>query len=206
MPDQNTPEPDAACPFCNRDLIQNTFLYDGRDFFVIADHAPLAEAHLLLIPRLHYSHLAALPPALDQEFEALKARLGDFVLAHYGALTFWENGVFGQSVPHAHLHVLSLSLDLPLLAGEGPEFNGIADLRERQAGSAGPYFTIEHGGEARFLPPDRDLYRRIIQYARQTHGGQWLLSRDERRIHGAALVETLKARWQETHIGTDHAR
>ena len=51
MPDQNAPEPDGACPFCNRDLIHNTFLHEGRDFFIIADYAPLAEAHLLLIPR-----------------------------------------------------------------------------------------------------------------------------------------------------------
>jgi len=206
MPDQNTPEPDAACPFCNRNLIQDTFLHEGSDFFIIADHAPLAEAHLLLIPRLHYPHLAALPPALDEEFEALKARLGDFVHGHYGALTFWENGVFGQSVPHAHLHALSLSLDPALFADQGPAYNGMADLRARQAANAGPYFTIEHGGEARFLPPDRDLYRRIIMYARQTHGGQWLLSRDDRRTQGAPLIEALKARWRNALTETTHAR
>jgi diadenosine tetraphosphate (Ap4A) HIT family hydrolase len=196
MPDQNAPEPDNACPFCNRPLTQNTFLHEGRDFFIIADHAPLAEAHLLLIPRHHFPHLAALPPDLDAEFEELKAMVGDFVKRNYGSLTYWENGVFGQSVPHAHLHALSLSLDPALYVDEGPSFDALTGLRERFAENPSPYFVIEHDREARLLPPDRDLYRRIIQYASQNHGGQWLLTRDDRRTQGQVLVQALKTKWE----------
>ena len=196
MPDLNPPEPGADCPFCRIDSL-DTVLYEGDGFYVIADFAPVADAHVLLIPRGHYPHIAALPEALHAEFEALKARLGDFVRSQYGALTFWENGVFGQSVPHAHQHVVSMSLDDALYRGHGPVFEGIAGLRERYQAAPTPYFTVEQGGDARFLPPDWDLYLRVIQYARSTHGGQWLLSRDERRVHGLPIIEALRQRWRE---------
>jgi diadenosine tetraphosphate (Ap4A) HIT family hydrolase len=125
MPDLNPPEPGADCPFCRLESLE-TVLYECTDFVVIADFAPVADAHILLIPRGHYPHLAALPNALYAEFESLKARLGDFVRSQYGALTFWENGVFGQSVPHGQQRLYFL----PLPQGQGsfrPGFMGTND-------------------------------------------------------------------------------
>lgn len=161
MPDQNPLESDGACPFCQPE--RHTVLHQGRDFFAIADYAPLADAHILLIPRGHYPHLAALPPELDAEFEDLKARLGAFVKSNFGALAYWENGGFGQSVPHAHLHVVSLSMDPEVIDHLGSGFSDLAGLRLAHGTARGPYFTIEHEGWAQLLPPDEALYVRIVQ-------------------------------------------
>jgi histidine triad (HIT) family protein len=193
VPDLNDPE-SGACAFCNRETTRDSLLYEGRDFYVIADHAPIAEAHLLLIPRDHYPHLAALPSHLHDEFESLKALLGDFVRGSYGSLTFWENGVFGQSVPHAHLHVISVNFDASVYAPHGHDVTGIAGLKERYDG--GHYFMIEQQGLARLLPPDWELYLSIVRFARNSRPTNWRFDRDERRLRGGPIVEAMKQRWR----------
>lgn len=201
MPDLNEPE-SGACAFCNREATRDTLLYEGRDFYVIADHAPIAEAHLLLIPRDHYPHLAALPSHLHDEFEALKALLGDFVLRGYGSLTYWENGVFGQSVPHAHLHAISVNFDPQVYSAHGHAFSGLAGLQERHAATdGGHYFFIEQGGQAHFLPPDWELYLSIVRFARNSRPINWRFDRDERRLRGGPIVEAMKQRWRDQMDG-----
>jgi histidine triad (HIT) family protein len=198
MPDES-PLHIGACPFCNRDQTRDYLLHEGRDFYVVADFAPVADAHILLIPRNHYPHLAALPPALETEFHELKAHIGDFVREHYGKLTYWENGVFGQSVPHAHLHTLSVNMDATLISQHGVPVEALADLRAHHAGNAGHYFLVEHAGVGRVMPPDPQLYWSIISDAKVRNGGTWQYTAAERRIHGRAQVEALIERWRLHH-------
>jgi len=201
VPDLNGPE-SGACTFCNPEAFREYLLYEGDSFFIIADFAPIAEAHLLLIPREHYPHLAALPLHLHDEFESLKALLGDFVRENYGSLTYWENGIFGQSVPHAHLHAISVNFDTQIYAGRGHDFTGIAGLQERHAASdGGHYFMIEQQGEARLLPPDWELYLSIVRFARNSRPINWRFDRDERRVRGGPLIEALMQRWREEMTG-----
>jgi diadenosine tetraphosphate (Ap4A) HIT family hydrolase len=195
MPDLNPPET-GPCVFCSRDRTRNVFLHEGRDFYIIADYAPIAEAHLLLIPRDHYPHLAALPEHLHDEFESLKVLIGDFVSDNYGELTFWENGVFGQSVPHAHLHAMSLAFDPGVYSDQGPAFHGIGGLQEQHDG--GHYFTIEQQGDGRLLPPDWDLYLNIVRFARNSRPVNWRFDRDERRLRGGPIIAAMMQRWHET--------
>ena len=196
MPDLN-PLETGHCAFCNRAATRSSLLYEGQNFYVIADHAPIAEAHLLLIPYEHYPHLAALPPELHAEFEHLKQVLGDFVLRNYGALLYWENGVFGQSVPHAHLHTISVSFDPHPYAGEGAPFSGIAGLQELHEADGGHYFMIEQRGEARRLPPDWDLYMRVVNFARSSRPLNWRFDRHERQRRGSAIVEEVMRAWRQ---------
>ena len=200
MPDAS-PFQTGDCAFCNRHLTQDYVLHEGNDFYVIADHAPVAEAHLLLIPRGHYPHLAAIPPELEDEFQSLKARIGDFVRAHYGRISYWENGVFGQSVPHAHLHSLSVEMDTELISRHGAAFETLADLRAHHAANEGHYFLVEHEGIGRVMPPDPQLYWRIISDAKLRNGGTWRYSASERRVQGRSQVEALMRRWREDDHG-----
>lgn len=196
MPDESVPQLDG-CAFCDRESTKETLLYDGRDFYIIADFAPVADAHLLLIPRDHYAHLASLPPELDEEFQELKTRLGEFVSRHYGCLTYWENGVFGQSVPHAHLHAISLTLDTSLFAHQGTPFHGLSSLRAQKQTPHDHYFLVEHDGVGRVMPPDPAIYGPILRHARERNGGIWQYSPPDRRLHGRPLVEAVMQRWRE---------
>jgi diadenosine tetraphosphate (Ap4A) HIT family hydrolase len=201
MPDES-PIQAGECPFCDRQHTLDHVLHEGRDFYVIADFAPVADAHLLLIPRAHYPHLAAVPAELDEEFHALKAQIGDFVREHYGRITYWENGVFGQSVPHAHLHSISVAMDTDLISLHGAPFATLADLRAHHAADPGHYFLVEHQGIGRVMPPDPQLYWSIISDAKARNGGTWQFNASERRIHGRKQVEALMQRWREHHDGS----
>ena len=197
MPDES-PFIDGDCPFCDIEAVKHFLLHASDHFYVVADFAPVSEGHLLLIPRDHYPHLAALPPELDDEFESLKALLGDYVQRNHGSLTYWENGVFGQSVPHAHLHAMSVTLDPAVLADAGVEFEGIAGLRERHVEVGdGRYFMIEHEGVARVMPPTPELYSKVIRHARERNAGLWRYNPMERRMHGLPVIAATRQRWAE---------
>jgi diadenosine tetraphosphate (Ap4A) HIT family hydrolase len=196
VPDLN-PLDLGDCAFCDPEATASTRLHEGQNFYIVADHAPVAEAHLLLIPRQHLPHLAALPSHLDAEFEQLKALMGGYVGQHHAVATYWENGVFGQSVPHAHLHAISITVDRSLYTHAGNSFEGIDGLRRQHAARGGQYFTIEQAGEALFLPPDPELYGRIIRDTRARNGGNWRHDREGRRLHGLPLIEAMKLRWAE---------
>ena len=193
-------DPDAvtsdACPFCRVEPSTNVVLHEGDAFYAMADYAPQAEAHVLIIPRRHYPHLAAMPQELDEEFLNLKKRFGDFVLREYGELTYWENGVFGQSVPHAHQHVMSISFDTSLFADDGPAFQTPAELRGLYESDPRHYFTVEHAGVSRYLPPDVEIQRRLLRYGRETMGGLRLLNSSQRREAAAPYLQTLVERWE----------
>jgi diadenosine tetraphosphate (Ap4A) HIT family hydrolase len=202
MPDES-PVHAGPCPFCDREQTANYLLHEGQDFFVIADFAPVADAHILLIPKQHFPHLAAIPSELEEEFQALKTHIGDFVRTHYGRLTNWENGVFGQSVPHAHLHFLSVEMDKDLIAQHGAPVQSLSDLREHHAKHASHYFLVEHAGVGRVIPPDPQIYWSIISDAKTRNGGTWRYTAAERRVQGRAQVEALIHRWREHHYEND---
>jgi diadenosine tetraphosphate (Ap4A) HIT family hydrolase len=204
MPDESRPE-FGDCAFCDPEATKAYRLFEGRDFYVVADHAPVADAHLLLIPRAHYSHLAALPPELDEEFHALKSRLGDFVRSEYGRLTYWENGVFGQSVPHAHLHAIAVEMDTALFEPHGDAIDGLASMRSQWERRGGHYFMVEHEGVGRFMPPDPDLYVRIIRHAKERNGGMWRYAAPERKLHAQPVVQAMIERWHSGPTGVETA-
>ena len=201
MPDES-PLTAGACPFCDTDQTSEYRLHDGRDFYVVADFAPVADAHLLLIPKRHFPHLAAVPPELEEEFHSLKTHIGDFVQLHYGRLTHWENGVFGQSVPHAHLHFISVDMDTRLLQQHGAPIGSLSDLRAHHQRHADNYFFVEHDGVGRVMPPDPQLYWQIISDAKARNGGTWRYTAAERRIQGREQVQALIDRWREHHAET----
>lgn len=188
---------EATCPFCHIDPTTNLILQQTPDFTVMADFAPIALAHLLIIPRPHLPHLAALPPELDEEFMALRQRFGDFVHSAFGGVMFWENGVFGQSVPHAHLHVMSGSVDTAIYAKSGIAFAKPAELREAHRQGEATYFTIEHEGIGRYMPPDSALRQTILDASRHRPGMLPHVSRDDQRQLGAPYIAAMGQCWQE---------
>jgi hypothetical protein len=56
---------------------------------------------------------------------------------------------------------------------------------------------VEHEGIGRLMPPDPDLYVRIIRHARERNGGMWRYAAPERKLHAQPVVEAMIARWRE---------
>ena len=102
------------CTFCQRSEVAD-ILEETPHFLLAADHAPLVEGHLLVIPKDHYACYGDTPTTLDEELFAIKDELRQFYTQHYAPVVFWEHGVFRQTVFHAHLHCFpwgNLSYDL----------------------------------------------------------------------------------------------
>ena len=60
------------CAFCQRSEI-SYILKETPNFLLAADHAPLVEGHILIIPKHHYVCYGEVPARLDDELLALDA-------------------------------------------------------------------------------------------------------------------------------------
>jgi diadenosine tetraphosphate (Ap4A) HIT family hydrolase len=134
----------------------------------------LVGGHTLIIPKAHYACYGAVPVALESEFLALKEQLRRFLAETYRAPTFFEHGVFRQTVFHAHMHAIPLGsadLNLEAMATQcgGQRLRELAELRAWYA-ERGQYFTLETPGDpehgtppqAAIFPPEMGVYGRTL--------------------------------------------
>lgn len=192
----------ADCTFCQRAKIAD-ILQETPHFLLAADHAPLVEGHLLVIPRQHYACYGDVPDSLDEELFAIKDELRRFYAQFYAPVVFWEHGVFRQTVFHAHLHCFpwgNLGYDI-----ESNIHNAVVtaqgDIRNWYL-AQGHYFYLEAEEIALLFAPEMDRYMHIIQQVFQkglaARGAPVRLRPPQERIaKGRPLIEMVKSRWQE---------
>ena len=147
-----------GCPFCREAAVAPGVLTETTQFLIVCDRAPLVPGHLLIIPRPHLACYGALPRALQDEFLALKARVAEFLAEAYSPPVFFEHGLVGQTVPHAHLHAVPTVGDGALFDQVRPgrlaqRARGLGSLR-RWYDEQGPYLYYEERGQSFVLAPD----------------------------------------------------
>ena len=201
-----TPMPDHRCVFCAHDAL-DVVLEETDHFLVIADHAPLAEGHLLIVPRDHYACYGALPQTFDDEAWELRERATRFLTATYRAPIFFEHGVFRQTVFHAHLHALPLGA---ADAGFADEVGRIgrpvssADALRAWYAAQGHYFYLETlradvgQREALLFPPDMEVYFQVMGTLREhtANVAAWMPPA-LRQMQGGAKMRALAANWRD---------
>src|SRR5205814_10204874 len=119
------------------------------------DKYPLLPGHILIISREHRGCYARAGAAIDAELDEAAARVRRFLREVYGTASLaWENGVYGQTVFHAHLHLIPVrSEELPPEVEALPAVSRTADwgsVRQHFA-SAGAYRYLELGRERRLI-------------------------------------------------------
>ncbi len=103
---------DADCVFCKivAGEIPSTAVYQDDAIYSFLDIGPLAEGHLLVIPRDHYVNLMDMPPELCGRLASMIPTLGKAVLKVTSASGFNllcnQGSVAGQVVPHVHFHFI----------------------------------------------------------------------------------------------------
>ncbi len=102
----------ADCIFCKivAGVIPAAKVFEDKQTIAFLDIGPLAEGHLLLIPRAHYAQITDLPAELSAAMAAVLPRLASAVLAVTGAagLNILQNNgrAAGQVVDHVHVHLI----------------------------------------------------------------------------------------------------
>jgi diadenosine tetraphosphate (Ap4A) HIT family hydrolase len=210
----------GRCAFCEHAAL-DIILTETEHFLVLADNAPLVEGHLLIVPREHFACFGALVAALDDELLALKRRMARFCAVVYRRAIFFEHGVFGQTVAHAHLHAVPIGawgVPLHTMATEADgwpvrvqgdvrawyEANGHyfyvespVDAADGAAAQAGDGLTAEYPTEAAIFPPSEGPYIRVLTMLRERSNiyTPWQ-PQFARRMDGAPKMRALAAKWQ----------
>ena len=191
----------SDCAFCQLNSIATYILKETTNFRVVADHAPLVEGHLLIIPRQHYACYGAVPAELDDELLGLKQEVRLFFTQYYASPVYWEHGIFRQTVFHAHLHCFPFG-DLGYVPDPKRQWQRIhsqADIRDWYSKN-GQYFYMEDSKQALLFPANMDDYIYIIRdvlgagvAARNRQGPR---SSQQRQREGKPLIESLTRKWQ----------
>jgi len=200
-----TPIPDHRCAFCAHDAL-DVVLAETDHFLVIADHAPLAEGHLLIVPRNHYACYGALPAEFDGETLALRQRVTAFLTATYRAPIFFEHGVFRQTVFHAHLHALPLGAANSGFADEVKSIGSAAaspDALRAWYADQGHYFYLDTerdgsgGREPLLFPADLEVYFQVMGTLRThtAHTAAWIPPA-LRQVQGGAKMRAVATAWR----------
>jgi diadenosine tetraphosphate (Ap4A) HIT family hydrolase len=191
-----------ACAFCRHDELSH-ILKETPSFLLIADHAPLVEGHVLIIPRAHYACYGAMPAELDAELLALKQEVRRFVTRYYAPPVFWEHGVFRQTVFHAHLHCIPfgvVSYDL-----SGPLHDAVIssqdDIRAWYA-REGHYFYMEDSEKALLFAGEMERYTHVVRDVlwhgmTVAHGHPGWRSAQQRREEAGPLLEAVSEKWRQ---------
>jgi|SRR5581483_2153604 len=189
------------CTFCHRNGIASYILKETPTFRIVADHAPLIEGHLLIMPRKHFACYGDVPAALDAELSTLKREVQDFFEQFYAPAVFWEHGVFRQTVFHAHLHCFPFGETeyQPAEALHDLVVKSQEDIRAWYA-SRGHYFYMEDASNAFLFAPDLEHYFHIIQkslwagVSARSKQKKWRTPQ-QRQEEGKALIKALATNW-----------
>ncbi|MDQ3691168.1 MAG: HIT family protein [Chloroflexota bacterium] len=110
-----------SCPLCHR-IAEEDIIIKDRLAFAIADAFPLTPGHSLVVPRRHEPDFFALSTEERSAMLALAVELRSVLSDQYGFQDLnlgLNNGpAAGQTVPHAHLHVI------PRYEGDSPDPRG----------------------------------------------------------------------------------
>jgi histidine triad (HIT) family protein len=103
---------EASCIFCKivSGEISSDLIAETANLIAFKDIAPLSKVHLLVIPKKHYrdvAELSASNPAQLSELMSLAVKLaGEYTNGSF-KLQFNTGAEAGQTIFHAHAHVLS---------------------------------------------------------------------------------------------------
>lgn len=120
-----------GCPHCEPDSFALKHpLLETENFRVVCDVHPLAEGHILIIPKEHVSCVGAFSRNLFQEFQKLYQKVWAFLAREYGKPAAFEHGVIGQTVFHSHVHLLPFKGSIKEIVSESDALKPLGSLSE----------------------------------------------------------------------------
>lgn len=96
----------------------NEPLFESQNFIVLPSLGAMVEGWVLLVPKMHFICMGALPDSIATEMHEMKQFLSTILKEIYGQVCIFEHGPskanqsIGCGVDHAHLHVVPVAFDL----------------------------------------------------------------------------------------------
>lgn len=103
----------GICAFCNRKNLEERLIYENGDLYVVATLGQITDGgYILLIAKNHISCFGSMPLELLPEFRNLWMKSRMALYSEYQVpIASFEHGVIGQTIKHAHLHILPARLN-----------------------------------------------------------------------------------------------
>lgn len=102
----------TGCIFCDQDLIASEKLFETDLLVVIADCDQTREGHVLIVPKRHTIRLDQMTTQELSELGPLAKKVAEFFACHLHTNQYQliqRNGLeAGQTVPHAHFHMIPI--------------------------------------------------------------------------------------------------
>lgn len=196
---------ESSCVFCQEEALGTYLLAETEHFMTVCDRSPVAEGHVLLIPKLHYRCYASIPTDLSKEILGIKEEVSSFLSTYYTALIFFEHGSAGQTVPHAHLHMMPTpkrgiegDIVTSLLSNMGQivEVSGIVDLLDSYE-KIGPYLYWEQDGVS-YVVKSPEVESGYFQNVVARWTGR--TGEAERRYTGVKEFRSIKEKWDHRTV------
>ena len=188
---------EPGCVFCHPDASPGVLVEDEH-VRLIPDLFPVVPGHVLVVSRAHLSCYGDASPEVLDSLERLSGLAREFVVAEYGVEpVLWENGGAGQTVFHAHLHLMPVSLpaiEEVIESEHMTEVDAWADVASFYREN-GPYHYLGFRGHRRLAEGNGEMnweFRRRVAIAAglRYEGGRWV------RPTTAADVEEVPVRWE----------
>ena len=94
-----------TCIFCS-DETNDRNLYETKNFFVKVGKGIITAGHVMIIPKHHYKAIGEIDDNLIDEYLNLKQQTIKKITENFAEPFLIEYGNYGQSVFHAHMHLI----------------------------------------------------------------------------------------------------
>ena len=98
------------CVFCDKSKFEERLVGETKDFWIIATLGQISDGgYVLLVPKKHVECVGAMTSKEVGLLDKLGVKTCDALIQEYGIATdiiFFEHGIVGQTIKHAHLHIV----------------------------------------------------------------------------------------------------
>lgn len=102
------------CIFCDRTKFKKQIIAESQDCYLIASLGQITDSgYVLIIPKRHVSCVGATKEQEIVKIENMLHTASDYIEIEYGIRPIsFEHGIVGQTIQHAHLHLVPAQIRL----------------------------------------------------------------------------------------------
>lgn len=111
------------CPFCDIRQFKERVIAESPGFYLIATLGQITDGgYVLIFPKEHILCCGDMAPFFGLDRDLINGTLRIIRQEYQEKITVFEHGIVGQTIKHAHMHLLPTTIDLtPRIRADFPE-------------------------------------------------------------------------------------